>query len=134
MKINKNVVYVKVYFCVAFTIHLNVQRLKSYFLFRNIIYLNLETPCHPGPTWVWDLHNIDYVNFYTCMICYSWLIFCVYFSMPKPVFHSNGKKTVHQRIQHHVITPQHEEIIRYISESKYSSHRYISSSSYKLYK
>lgn len=40
------------------------------------------------------------------------------FSMPKPVFHSNGKKTVQQRIQHHVITPQHEEMIRYISESK----------------
>ncbi|XP_026762483.1 MAPK regulated corepressor interacting protein 2 [Galleria mellonella] len=38
-------------------------------------------------------------------------------NMPKPVFHSNGKKTVHQRIQHHVITPQHEEIIRYISET-----------------
>lgn len=39
--------------------------------------------------------------------------------MPKPVFHSNGKKTVHQRIQHNVITPQHEEMIRYISESKF---------------
>ncbi|OWR46106.1 MAPK regulated corepressor interacting protein 2 [Danaus plexippus] len=38
-------------------------------------------------------------------------------SMPKPVFHSNGKKTVHQRIQHNVITPQHEEMIRYISET-----------------
>ncbi|GBP54249.1 hypothetical protein EVAR_36464_1 [Eumeta japonica] len=38
-------------------------------------------------------------------------------SMPKPVFHSNGKKTVHQRIHHHVITPQHEEIIKYISET-----------------
>ncbi|XP_053606559.1 MAPK regulated corepressor interacting protein 2 [Plodia interpunctella] len=38
-------------------------------------------------------------------------------NMPKPVFHSNGKKTIHQRIQHHVITPQHEEIIRYISET-----------------
>ncbi|XP_052741692.1 MAPK regulated corepressor interacting protein 2 [Bicyclus anynana] len=38
-------------------------------------------------------------------------------SMPKPVFHSNGKKTVHQRIQQHVLTPQHEEIIRYISET-----------------
>ncbi|XP_063382035.1 MAPK regulated corepressor interacting protein 2 [Cydia fagiglandana] len=38
-------------------------------------------------------------------------------SMPKPVFHSNGKKTIHQRIQHHVITPQHEELIRFISET-----------------
>ncbi|KAI8426100.1 hypothetical protein MSG28_005059 [Choristoneura fumiferana] len=38
-------------------------------------------------------------------------------NMPKPVFHSNGKKTVHQRIQQHVITPQHEEIIRFISET-----------------
>ncbi|XP_026316760.1 MAPK regulated corepressor interacting protein 2 [Hyposmocoma kahamanoa] len=38
-------------------------------------------------------------------------------SMPKPIFHSNGKKTVHQRIQHNVITPQHEEMIRFISET-----------------
>lgn len=38
-------------------------------------------------------------------------------NMPKPIFHSNGKKTVHQRIQHHVITPQHEEMIKYISET-----------------
>ncbi|XP_028038593.1 MAPK regulated corepressor interacting protein 2 [Bombyx mandarina] len=38
-------------------------------------------------------------------------------NMPRPIFHSNGKKTVHQRIQHHVITPQHEEIIRFISET-----------------
>ncbi|VVD03245.1 unnamed protein product [Leptidea sinapis] len=38
-------------------------------------------------------------------------------SMPKPVFHSNGKKTVHQRIQQSIITPQHEEIIRFISET-----------------
>ncbi|CAG9088565.1 hypothetical protein JYU34_021020 [Plutella xylostella] len=38
-------------------------------------------------------------------------------NMPRPVFHSNGKKTVHQRIPHHVITPQHEEIIRFISET-----------------
>lgn len=41
-----------------------------------------------------------------------------FFSMPKPIFHSNGKKTVHQRIQHCVLTPQHEEMIRFISESK----------------
>ncbi|XP_022122213.1 MAPK regulated corepressor interacting protein 2 isoform X1 [Pieris rapae] len=38
-------------------------------------------------------------------------------SMPKPIFHSNGKKTVHQRIQHSVLTPQHEEMIRYINET-----------------
>ncbi|KAI5637132.1 FAM195 family domain-containing protein [Phthorimaea operculella] len=37
--------------------------------------------------------------------------------MPKPIFHSNGKKTIHQRIQQHVITPQHEEMIRFISET-----------------
>ncbi|CAH4006603.1 MAPK regulated corepressor interacting protein 2 [Pieris brassicae] len=38
-------------------------------------------------------------------------------SMPKPIFHSNGKKTLHQRIQHSVLTPQHEEMIRYINET-----------------
>ncbi|CAB3220140.1 unnamed protein product [Arctia plantaginis] len=38
-------------------------------------------------------------------------------NMPRPTFHSNGRKTVHHRIPHQVITPQHEEIIRFISET-----------------
>ncbi|XP_030019960.2 LOW QUALITY PROTEIN: MAPK regulated corepressor interacting protein 2 [Manduca sexta] len=40
-------------------------------------------------------------------------------NMPKPIFHLQWQKKRHynQRIQHHVITPQHEEIIRFISET-----------------
>ncbi|XP_077285876.1 MAPK regulated corepressor interacting protein 2 [Arctopsyche grandis] len=38
-------------------------------------------------------------------------------TLPKPVFHLNGKKSMHQRIHQDSITPQHEEIIRYIYDT-----------------
>ncbi|XP_034240810.1 MAPK regulated corepressor interacting protein 2 [Thrips palmi] len=36
---------------------------------------------------------------------------------PKPVFHMNGKKSNHNRYHQEVISPQHEEIIKFIYDS-----------------
>ncbi|XP_026474392.1 mapk-regulated corepressor-interacting protein 1 [Ctenocephalides felis] len=38
-------------------------------------------------------------------------------STPKPIFHTNGRKSGSPRNQQEVISPHHEEIIRYINES-----------------
>lgn len=41
-------------------------------------------------------------------------------STPKPVFHmSNGKKPSHNRYHQEIISPQHEEIIKFIYDCKY---------------
>lgn len=44
-------------------------------------------------------------------------------SGPKPVFQTVSKKSNQQRNQEY-ITPQHEEIIKYINECKTSSEKY----------
>lgn len=47
-------------------------------------------------------------------------VFCL--SSPKPVFHLNGKRSHQQKSPQEIITPQHEEMIRYIQESKLDGH------------
>lgn len=42
-----------------------------------------------------------------------------FFSGPKPVFHSMSKRNAHCQRQQEPITPQHEEIIKYIHECTY---------------
>jgi len=38
-------------------------------------------------------------------------------SSPKPVFHMNGKRSHHHKTPAEIITPQHEEMIRYIDST-----------------
>jgi hypothetical protein len=45
-------------------------------------------------------------------------ILCFFFSGPKPVFHSVHRKLNNQRSQQEQITPQHEELIKYIYDCK----------------
>lgn len=49
--------------------------------------------------------------------------FMFYSPEPKPVFHSNGhRKTLHKcsHLSQDVLSPQHEKLIHYINECKYS--------------
>lgn len=60
-------------------------------------------------------------NFYFLTFMFIHFVNCIFvYSVPKPVFHCNGKKSMHQRIHQDSITPQHEEIIRYINDSKFT--------------
>ena len=54
------------------------------------------------------------------VMCMKFKIWNVYFncSDPKPVFHNTFKKSHRHKPQEKILTPQHEELIHFVSDCK----------------